>query len=395
MDAYIISVLVFLISLVVIVVKNRKKIEIQGPVILYRTKRFIEIIDVVALKFNLLWKIIGTIGIFAGILFMVFGISYLVSSAALIATGAVKESTLKFVLPSPVPTTSVGYAHILIPFWTWVLTVFLIMTPHELFHGIMARIEKVRIKSVGPLLILIFPGAFVEPEEKQLKRKKLIQKLRIFCAGSFANIIVSFLAFFLGVFLWNYTQVSVVIDQVFPNSPAYNAGIKEGMTINAINGVELKNDFGLYSSFIFSKMPPERLTASVSLLYILTNGTFRNYSYKPGDNITLTLDGKNYTITLAQHPEDASKPYIGISTSLRDSSFLPVFYFLAFLSMISFAVGIVNMLPLYPLDGGQVIKAIFDKLFSKTTSKKLTKAISFATLFLLIYSFLGPWFINS
>jgi membrane-associated protease RseP (regulator of RpoE activity) len=34
----------------------------------------------------------------------------------------------------------------------------------------MSRVEKIRVKSAGLLLVLVLPGAFVEPDEKQLKK---------------------------------------------------------------------------------------------------------------------------------------------------------------------------------------------------------------------------------
>ena len=39
---------------------------------------------------------------------------------------------------------------------------------HEFSHGILARVENVKINSIGLLLFAIIPGAFVEPDEEKL-----------------------------------------------------------------------------------------------------------------------------------------------------------------------------------------------------------------------------------
>jgi membrane-associated protease RseP (regulator of RpoE activity) len=390
MDIYTLSVFAFIILLAFLVYTRRKRIEFHGILLLYRTKRFRNMIDTIAQKFPRLWKIVGTIGIIVAFYFMASGMLYLIESAMLIHSGEIKEATVKLVLPGVAPQTSIGYAYIFIPFWIWILTVFLILLPHELSHGIMARVERVRLKSVGLLLFLIFPGAFVEPDERQLERRKVISKLRIFAAGSFANIVVSILAFSLASSLWNPLVDGVMIEKVIENSPAEAAGIKPGMKLQAINGIPVSNgDFKVYSNFVLSGVKPEKVVAGLSVLQVLTNGTFRNYTFSPGDNITLTLDGKNYTITLSSHPEDPTKPFIGISTTLAGGGFDFLFPFLAVLSIISFAVAVINILPLYPLDGGRMIKALLESI-NKESADDITRMISIFTFVLLVYSFIGP-----
>ena len=390
MDFYTLSIIAFILFVTIAVWKKRKKLEFQGVLVLYKTKRFLEVIDNIAKKSPRAWKIIGVIAVMICFYFMLFGIFYLIENAVKIAKGEIKESGIKLVLPAPVKNTEVGYAHIFLPFWIWVLTIFFILFPHEFAHGIMARAENIRLKSVGLLLFLIFPGAFVEPDEKQLKRKKLMAKLRVFSAGSFANIVVSFLVFMLATHLWFFFVDGIYVEKVAENSPAELAGIKEGMLIKNINGKELFFDFGFYSNFVLTKQNPEDFAARIYLLGILTNWSFSNYTFKPGESIVIETDKGNFTVVLGEHPEIEKAPYIGIVVGTKGSGFEFLFKFLAILSLLSFAVAVVNILPLYPLDGGHMIKAVLEEKLNEEQAIKITRIISFTVLFILFYSFFGP-----
>lgn len=390
MDFHTLSIIAFIVFVGIAIWKKREKIEVEGLVVLYKTKRFIEIIDRIAKKSPRVWKIIGIISIIICFYFMFFGVFYLIENAVRVAKDEIKESGIKLVLPAPVKNAEIGYAHIFLPFWIWILTIFFILFPHEFAHGIMARVEKIRLKSVGLLLFLIFPGAFVEPDEKQLKRKKLIAKLRVFSAGSFANIVVSFLVFLLASHLWFFLVDGVYVKKVVENSPAELAGIKEGMIIKSINGKELFFDFGFYSNFVLAKQNPEDVAARIYLVGILTNWSFSNYTFKPGDSIVIETDKGNFTVTLGEHPQIEKAPFIGIVVGTKCNGFEFLFKFLAILSLLSFAVAVVNILPLYPLDGGHMIKAILEEKLSEEQAIKITKIISFFTLSILFYSFFGP-----
>src|SRR5207248_1742893 len=64
---------------------------------------------------------------------------------------------------------------------------------HEFSHGILARVAKIRIRSLG-LIFLIFPiGAFVEPDEEELRALPRRDRARLFAAGPATNIVLAIL----------------------------------------------------------------------------------------------------------------------------------------------------------------------------------------------------------
>ena len=113
---------------------------------------------------------------------------------------------------------------------------------------------------------------------------------------------------------------------------------------------------------------------------------FQKADLKPGDIVTVTVqrDGQllQLPVEIMPSPDDPDKGLVGI---MRDSAFYKPVYnfiewdpqvsmFLLWLWMISFFIGIINMLPLPILDGGKFIYTIIEK---KASEKKIT-AIMFS-----------------
>nr|MBA4404762.1 hypothetical protein [Nanoarchaeum sp.] len=366
-DYYTLSVVLFFAILAVLIYRDRKNIEIKYILVIKRTKRFRDIIDKIARKSPIFWKIIGTIAIIICLFYMIQGVYILFTI----------QPAVQFVLPTLAATGSSGPGYILIPFWFWVITIFSILVPHELFHGIMARAEKIKLKSVGLLLLAIFPGAFVEPDEKEVKKAKMLTKLRIFSMGSFANFLVSFLIFYLTLYLIWPLSVSpgIKLLNITQGAPADLAGLKAGMLLTEVNGKKIMPTYTEYlvgSSYLYDELG----------------------SVKPNETIIIKSDGNNYNVKLGFN-EKTNSTYMGIVYTpiikVNPEFFLGILIpLLTIISLFSLAVGVVNILPIYPLDGGLIVQAITDR-FAKKKSKQIVRAITYLILIILIYSFIKPF----
>ncbi len=73
------------------------------------------------------------------------------------------------------------------------------MVVHELSHGVVAKAQRLPLKSVGLVLLAVIPpGAFVEPDEEELgKAPPLRARLRVYGAGSMANVVTALLTLLL------------------------------------------------------------------------------------------------------------------------------------------------------------------------------------------------------
>lgn len=101
-----------------------------------------------------------------------------------------------------------------LPLLEGILALVIIMVVHEGAHAIMARIAKNKILSSGIVLFGIIPvGAFVEPDEEELKKLEKVKQSRVLIAGSTSNLMFS-LAFFLLFFAFVSGVTALSLHQI-------------------------------------------------------------------------------------------------------------------------------------------------------------------------------------
>jgi membrane-associated protease RseP (regulator of RpoE activity) len=378
-DGYTLSIIVFFALLAILIWRDRKHIEIHKLVIMRRTERFRHLLEWIAGLSPRFWRGVGNLAVIVAVGAMIYGTYFLFTTARDIVSGLITKPAVQFVGPSLGATSVSGPGYVLIPFWIWITIIALILIPHEMFHGIMARAEKIRLKSVGLLLLIIFPGAFVEPDEKQLQRAKLATRLRIFAIGSFANFMLALLAL---VIAWCVIWPSITPEQLTFNitainasSPAEAAGMTVGALVTGINGHALKADYFEYISsrpFISDELG----------------------KLEVGTPVTFSTAGRDYTITPIANTE-TGKPFLGFVGQSEQvfagdpaliAMVIPV---LTLLWILSSGVGLVNILPLYPLDGGLYVEAVARRYWPKR-SKAISRALTYLIIALLLFSFVGP-----
>ena len=386
LDIYQASMIIFFVIVAIWVFFDRKNIEFKYILFLRKTKKGIKLLDRIS-KFKKFWKAIGIIAIISCFLMMIDGLRGLIQASLMIISGEIKESLGGLVLPTPTAKPVFGPGFIGIPFLFWIIILPTILFPHEIAHGIMCRLEKIKIKSAGIILLLILPGAFVEPDENEIKKSKLLAKLRIFSAGSFANLIVAFLIFipFLGVgLLPNVIWPSIAtgylkIVEVNSSAPAGKAGLEAGMLITEINGNKLKIS---YIDFL-----------NLDYLTKYTKGI------KAGDTINITANGKLYEVHVEEIKENNSTiPFIGISVRLDSKCDEKTFDFVTnlftWMWILNYAVAVFNILPIYPLDGGLILNAIAEK-FAKKYSEKIVISITIIVVLLALFTIIGPYIMGA
>ena len=374
-DLYLLSVLVFAAIVAVLLWRDRKNVEQSyGVLFMRRTERFKKTIGKIAGLSPRFWKVLSTVGIVVCFGVMAYGLYMLIDIGVKVASGLVHTPALQFILPTPASSGASGPGYILIPFWFWLITIAAILVPHELSHGIITRVEKLKLKSVGLLLLAIFPGAFVEPDEKQLKRAPLLSRLRVYAAGSSANFVVAALVLILTAFvIWPAIATpGITLLDVNATGPAGLAGMTAGQVLDSVDGRPITSTYFEYMA------GRGYLTDELS-------------SPAPGAQFNFTSAGKTYPITLG---EMNNKTYMGIiyTPNLKvDYLFfmINVAPLLTMLWLFSFAVGLFNVLPIPALDGGLMLDAVAQKM-SKKYGKKIARAVGLALLVLILYDFVAP-----
>jgi len=407
---YVGSIIVFVIALIVVVFIDRKNVTRESIIILRKTQRGKRLLKRIGGRFPRGWKFLGMIGVFFTFGASIFGVYYLLS---ITYTAFVVEEAvggLMLVLPSPSPDVTVLPGVFAIPFWHLIISLALLIVVHEGSHGLMAVRERVPLKSIGWGLLLVLPLAFVEPNEKILQKRGNWPQLRVFAAGSFANFIVAgvvlLISFPLLSGLFTVSGVGFIShDEGFPAEKINLTGI-----IIKINGQDVNTREDLQS--IMDGINPNQTIEIVTKDY--------------GEERKIVL--KTYNLTTAERLDEDGKPtgeaYIGIRGVLDGNDLsqflLPVAFFanpdfrmffalseglqayseaiffflslLTFLFIINFGVGLVNMLPIKPLDGGRMWEIVF-KEFSPERSGEITRTVGWITFFIIVAAFIVPYLI--
>ncbi|RLI99447.1 MAG: hypothetical protein DRP03_03485 [Candidatus Aenigmatarchaeota archaeon] len=366
MDTYLLSVLVFVIATAVIIYRDRKNWEFS-LVSMRRTKKFLHLLDKTAKICPRLWNFVAYTGVVVAFYLFISGILIFSHAFMLVIQKEIKGPTGGIVIPSPSPRFEIGYGYVLIPFWFFIFLLPLIVIPHEMLHGIIARLERIKIKSTGIIFLLFIPGgAFVEQDEKEFENASTLSKIKVASAGSFANFTMFLIILVIANALWPVLAdpSAIYLLNVTKDTAAYNAGLRPGMIIRGFDSQPVKTSF----SAIY--MPPQK---------------------HPGENISVETDSGTFVLTLGKHPRNESIGYMGISYMplYRSPLTRDIVVFLRWLLLFEYWVAMFNMLPLYPLDGGLIMKSIAQHLFRKRW-KIIVNTVSIIVASLLIFIIFGP-----
>jgi len=132
------------------------------------------------------------------------------------------------------------------------------MVVHEFAHGILSRVEGVRVKSMGIVAVLFAPiAAFVEPDDVDLFGSKDVPakvskgaRIRILSAGVISNFIVAAvaMALFFGPVIGAISPMDrLIVVDVQDSSAADKAGFERGMVLLDVNGNKDSNLEQFYS----------------------------------------------------------------------------------------------------------------------------------------------------
>ena len=346
-------IIIFYIAVIALALIYRKRVDVQAKIIfLFRMKLGLKWMSKYAVKFREWVILLGYIGTGLGFIGQLFISWILIKNLYDMATTPDAINGVSLVLPGiNVPGLGV------LPFWYWLLAIFIIAVVHEFAHGIVARAHNVEVKNTGIVLFGPIIGAFVEPNENALQKKSDIVQYSVLAAGSFSNILLALVALLLLTFALSPIQDVMVeptgftFDQYVNDSlPFAKAGIPTSSLITGINGVPTME---------FQDFSKE-----------LNN-------HKPGDEVIVQEGETNYTIMLANNPDDSSKPFLGIQAirnefelkeEYKTGVWEPLYYsvdwlagFMKWLFLLSLGIGLFNLLPLPIVDGGRMSQVFLQK----------------------------------
>ncbi len=445
---YDLILLALFILVVIIFLSSRKKnLSRQGIVYLYRTKIGIRFIDKFAKKYEDILKPLRYVVIASGYVLLVTIVWLFVKTTWIYLTSPLVRQIFKKTPPIapiiPYFPKLFGLEAFFPPlyFTYFIIAIATVALGHEFAHGIFARLEKFKIHSTGFAFLGPIPGAFVEPDEKQMSKAPKFQQLSVLAAGTFANVIMTIifgalLALFftslfspIGVKFNSYVFSEVAVEDIeivrensigefieinidgktfFTDSSSLdNAKEKNAKTLIVFDDTPA---FRAQLNGAITELNGKKITNQESLSETLSN-------LNPGDEIKIRtavtesgrdviFERKEYDVTLAERNGKAflgiaffptaregilGKIYANTAAKIKEPLVLYeskigefgwfIYYLLWWLIFINLAVALFNMLPLGILDGGRFF---YLTMCGITGSEKIgKKAYSLATWFLL------------
>lgn len=216
-----------------------------------------------------------------------------------------------------------------IPF-TWGAIAFVVtLVVHEFGHAILCKVEGVRVKSMGILLVLFPVGGFAEPDEDQLTAAPMQARTRVMSAGVTTNFILAFVAFGLlfGPVLGAIAPVGdTMVSNVTEGGPAWDAGIESDTVLVQIDDV-LIDDIRDVPKYI-DQLDPD---TSV-IIHTIKNGVRSEHMVTTGNDVDDDVYGIHVIGIIEDSPaEDAGIEQNSTLTSIDTTKTDTVGSFLTFM----------------------------------------------------------------
>lgn len=322
---------------------------------------------------------------------------------------------------------------ILIKILAFLVVFGLVVFIHELGHFLVAKLNNIEVRSFmlgfGPKLIkyqgketeyslrlIPLGGAVVmvgEEEEddspRSFSNKSPLQRIAVLFAGPFMNFLLGFVLFVLILAVNGFSNN--VLSDVQKGSPAEAAGLLPGDKIVAINDVRTDSWEAVVANIAKSEQAKmsfdvergnDKFSVDLEASYNEEEKRYmvgivsmhRNIGAAIPLSFHRVVDISYQTLmffpSLLKQPEliDQVSGPIGIATIVGEATELGIWHLILLLAIISVNLGVFNLLPVPPLDGGKIFIYLFEFIFRRPIGKKLEMALSIIGLILVLSLFL-------
>lgn len=319
----------------------------------------------------------------------------------------------------------------------FVIMLLVLVIPHEAGHLIMAKICGVYVEEfsvgMGPRLFarqigetqytlrLLPLGGYCKMlsgdeegtnpnDSRAFNNKSAAQKLAILCAGIVMNVLIAWVLI-TGI-LASVGVATNVLSDVVKDSPAYEAGLRAGDKVTAVNGHKSRmwsdtmQELSLISDGDVVEITVDRDNASKTFYmnpvydeknerYIV--GIACSVSRNPidvfvgGVNSTVSMNSQILqafkTIITGQADKDAVGGPVKIYQVVDQTKSYGLKSYLSLIAMISLNLAIINTLPIPSLDGARMLFVILRKLSGDRLSYDKENIVHFMGMFFLLMLF--------
>jgi len=391
-----------IIWVLAILFRKRLKIDISGPLLMRRTQRLRDFIDSVANRSPRIWRWTMNIGLPVAFFFMALILYLLLDTLPT----TFSNPQVSLILPG----VDIPGSPLFIPLGYGIIALMTVLVVHEFGHGIISRVEGVKIKSIGVLLLAVLPGAFVEPDEEDIEKSKRISKLRIYAAGSVFNLVLAAVSLIIVLFI-----TVLIISSISPGIPGISVpgtSIKtEPVTLLNINGPIFPTfqTNGVAITSVVPKSPADGILQNGMVIQSfngISTSNLNNFSSlsnqtKIGETLNFQTNQGTFSVKAGVNPNNATRGYIGIrsedhlvlnnNVAKTFGHQIPWFIYslrdlFTWIFIINFAVGTFNLLPMKPLDGGLILEELLGYKLSENRVQQIITPLSYVLILIIVVS---------
>jgi membrane-associated protease RseP (regulator of RpoE activity) len=409
-----------------------RALSLFGPALMIKTRRGRELLERLG-RFRRAWSIIADVGIALAAGAMAVVVVVLVYDAILVTHIAASLA------PSPAEALGIPGLNPIIPLGYGLVALVLAVVLHEAMHGVIARSQRIGVKSLGVLWLVVPVGAFVEQDEEEVQKAPRRTRDRVAAAGILANFALA-LAFFVALAVLISTSIApnatgVGIAYVVSGSPAQRANLQAGDIVTSVNGSATATNVALFDA-LGRTVPGETVSVAVTgpggpsprvVPVKLASSPYNRTRGFLGVAVTF-LEPGNLLSTLRAPLSDPLGPIAGLTTwvVLPVGGLEPVsgsvesfyhltgplagwdmgsFWILAnllyWLAWMDLLLGLSNALPLVPLDGGLLFRDFAASALARLRrgwdakqldriAARLSVISSVAVVVLILWQFVAP-----
>jgi regulator of sigma E protease len=239
------------------------------------------------------------------------------------------------------------------------------------------------------------------------------KRITILAMGVLTNLVVAILTFTVVLSVWGYYQLSPRIDSVGDDTPALAAGLRVGDTLRAVDG----QTFDSWDRFqiLMARTKPgqtveitiERGGTTLDVPVTLSDKDGHGYlgvgptavAVRPSVIQSLG-ESFRYTGLIVTTILDLFNPrtfagtvrsftgVVGVSVMAEQAAEAGALSYAGLIAMLSLSLGIMNIIPIPPLDGGKIMLEIVERILGKPISRAVTLGFS-AVGAVMLFSLIG------